>query len=92
MSNKPIYFDITFVRHYRKRVLKNKKLHELYKKTLTLFIEDPNHSKLKNHKLKGKMRPKRALFIDDDCRVVYIEESDSYLFLDVGKHDEVYRS
>jgi mRNA-degrading endonuclease YafQ of YafQ-DinJ toxin-antitoxin module len=89
--NKPIYFDAVFVRHYRKRVLKNKKLHELYKKAITLFIEDSNHPKLKNHKLKGKMKPKRAFFIDDDCRVIFLEESDSYLFLDVGKHDEVYR-
>ena len=89
--SKPIYFDRVFVRHYQKRVLKNKKLHTLYKIALTLFTENPAHPKLKNHKLKGKMKSRRAFFIDDNCRVIYIEESGYFLFLDVGKHDEVYR-
>lgn len=91
MSSKPIYFDNVFVKHYQKRVLKNKKLHELYKKALSFFLENPAHPKLKNHKLKGKLKSRRAFFIDADCRVVYTEESEYFLFLDVGKHDEVYR-
>lgn len=90
MTNKPIYFDDVFVKHYQKRVLKDKSLHELYKQALSLFTKNPNDPSLDNHSLKGKMKSKRAFSIDDDCRVIYKEEKDRFLFLDIGKHDEVY--
>ena len=91
MNSKVINFDKVFIKHYQKRVLKNKKLHQLYKKSLSLFLDNPNNPKLRNHKLKGKLRSFRAFFIDDDCRVIYIEMEEGYLFLDIGKHDEVYK-
>lgn len=90
MSNKPIYFDNVFERHYQKRILKNKKLHELYKEALTLFIQDSNHPQLHTHVLKGKMSSKKAFSVDDDCRVIYIEDEEKILFLDIGSHEEVY--
>lgn len=91
MNSKPILFDKVFIRYYKKRVLPNAKLHKQYKKMLSVFIQNPFHPQLKNHKLKGKMKQYRGFFIDDDCRVVYVEKSDKVLFLDVGKHEEVYK-
>jgi len=90
MSNKPIYFDKVFEMHYQKRVLRDKKLHELYKQALALFISNPNHPQLHTHNLKGRMNTKKAFSVDDDCRVIYIEDEDKFLFLDIGSHDEVY--
>ena len=90
MSKKPIYFDDVFVRHYQERVLKDKKLHELYKQVLALFIQNPNTKSLHNHELKGKMSTKRSFVVDTDCRVIYLEEENGYLFLDIGTHEEVY--
>ena len=88
--SKPIYFDKVFEIHYQKRILKNKKLHELYKEALALFIENPNASRLHNHILKGKMSSKKAFSVANDCRVIFLEDEDKFLFLDIGSHDEVY--
>ena len=91
MIKKPIYFDDVFVEHYKKRVLKDKSLHELYKQALTLFLKNPHSPSLDNHRLKGKMSSKRAFSVDDDCRVIYRDEKDRFLFLDIGSHNQVYK-
>lgn len=88
--SKPVDFDIIFVRNYQKRVLQDRKLHELYKKVFAIFLKNPEDPVLKNHTLRGKMSSKKAFSVDNDCRVIYKEEKDRYLFLDIGKHDEVY--
>lgn len=91
MSNKPIYFDKVFEKNYQQRILKDKRLHELYKKAITLFIEDAAHPDLRVHELKGTMKSKKAFSVDEDCRVIFVEDSDKILLLDVGTHQEVYR-
>lgn len=88
--SKPVAFDIIFIRNYQKRILKNRKLHEVYKKVFATFLKNPRDPVLKSHTLKGKMDSKRAFSVDDDCRVIYKEEKDKILFLDIGTHDEVY--
>lgn len=59
------------------------------KHLLSLF-SNPNHPQLNTHNLKGKMSTKKAFSVDDDCRVIYVEDEDKFLFLDIGDHDEVY--
>ena len=90
MSDKLIYFDKVFAMHYQKRVLRDKQLHELYKQALALFISNPNHPQLHVHSLKGSMSTKKAFSVDDDCRVIFVEDEDKFLFLDIGSHNEVY--
>jgi len=34
---------------------------------------------------------KASFDVDADCRVVYIEREDDFLFLDIGTHEEVYQ-
>lgn len=58
---------------------------------LKLFMDDKYHPQLRNHKLKGKLNEFRAFFIDDDCRIIYSETKSEILFLDIGKHEEVYK-
>ena len=91
MGNKSIVFDKVFVKNYKKRILPKKKLHKQYEKMVSLFMHDPFHPQLKNHKLRGKMKEYRAFFVDDDCRVIYSETRAQILFLDIGKHEDVYR-
>jgi len=91
MSNKPIYFDRVFERHYQKRILKEKKLHELFKEAFSVFLDNPNNPLLKGHDLKGAMSSKKAFFVDNDCPVIYVEDKDKVLFLDIGNHKEVYK-
>lgn len=89
--NKKILVDKAFKRHYKKRILPNLKLLELYKKSLKLFIQDAYHPQLRNHKLKGGMHQYRAFCIDDDCRVVYLETESEITFVAIGKHEEIYK-
>jgi mRNA-degrading endonuclease YafQ of YafQ-DinJ toxin-antitoxin module len=48
---------------------------------------------LHNHALNGSMAGKRAISVDDDIRIVFIEHGDyaEVTLLDEGSHREVYR-
>lgn len=66
---------------------------ERVKKTINLFFQNPFDKKLRNHALKGRMRGKRAISVKSDCRIIFMEQ-DKYLlviFLDLGKHNRVYK-
>lgn len=59
---------------------------------LKKFIKNPFDPTLKNHPLKGHLKPKRAFSVTGNIRVVF-EEYDNYaviLMLDVGNHPRVY--
>ena len=61
---------------------------------LNLIKENPYNSKLKTHKLKGKLKGLYASSIDFNFRlifdIIHSESSDTILFVDVGVHDDVY--
>jgi addiction module RelE/StbE family toxin len=60
---------------------------------LRLFMDQPFHSKLRNHALEGRLRGLRAISAGYDLRIVYEQEESghvSVLLLNVGTHDEVY--
>lgn len=93
MSFKPINYDKNFISHFRKRIKNKKKLVNLYKLALELFVKSPEHPDLKNHSLEKRKRNLegcRAFSINHDIRVIYREEKDFYYFLDIGTHKEVY--
>jgi addiction module RelE/StbE family toxin len=88
---KPIILDKTFVKHYKKRILPDRQLHDKYKNAVRLFIKDSRNLALRNHILKGNMRSYRAFYVDSDCRVIYKENRAEIFFIDIGKHDQVYK-
>ena len=60
---------------------------------LELFINDPFDSKLKTHKLSGKLKDLWSFSIAFDLRVVFYFTKDKpkkVVFVDIGTHDEVY--
>ena len=61
-------------------------------KALRTFRENPYDSILRNHKLHGLMRRKRAISAGGDIRLVFTEEEGyvNVIFLSVGSHSEVY--
>ena len=61
--------------------------------TVDWFAEDPMSDGLHNHALHGGMSGKRAISVDDDIRIVFIERGDyaEVTLLDVGSHQDVYR-
>jgi mRNA-degrading endonuclease YafQ of YafQ-DinJ toxin-antitoxin module len=66
------------------------KLGLLFREKTALFLNSPEHPFLRNHVLNDKMSGLKAFSIDKDCRVIYKETKDYYLFYDIGNHDEVY--
>ena len=63
-----------------------------FDQTIEIFQKDPCHPTLKNHKLKGKFKDRRAISAGGDIRLIF-EEYENYtlvLFLSVGSHNQVY--
>lgn len=65
---------------------------DLAEDKIVLFSKNPDDTRLKNHKLKSKMKGKWALSITGDIRIIYIWESKTVVrFLAIGGHRKVYR-
>jgi addiction module RelE/StbE family toxin len=58
---------------------------------ISLFEHNTHHPDLRNHPLKGTMKPRRSIDITHDLRALYIEIDDTtVLFTDIGTHSELY--
>lgn len=80
-----------FIKHYRKRISVGSDLEQRYKDRVAIFVKDRKASVLKDHKLTGKLKGKRAFSIAGDIRVIYVEESKNMIVLtDIGSHNQVY--
>jgi len=88
---KQIKRDKTFEKHFKQRIVPNKKLVKLFKQRLELFIKGELGYPLYDHALTAKLSGKRAFSVAGDIRVVYIELEDFIVFLDIGSHNQVYR-
>lgn len=85
---KPIKYTPRFVHHYRDRIAKDERLKQEFIESVDTFLENPAF--VADHPLEDKMSDKRAFSITDEYRVVYREQDEYYLFLDVGTHEQVY--
>jgi len=87
-----LIWDTSFKRAYKKRVSGSVALKKKFWETLELFVNNPFDTRLKTHKLTGKLKGLWALSVDYDCRLVFkfIKENDVILLIDIGTHDEVY--
>ncbi len=85
-----IKYHRQFYKNFKKRISSNPQLAVRFQARLNLFIENPNDSVLKDHKLTGKLSTYRAFSITGDIRVVYkIVNNDLWLY-DIGTHNQVY--
>ena len=84
-----IFFHKKFDKQFAKL---KKKDQEVVLDTIELFKKNPNNPKLKNHALKGNLKPQKAIHARFDMCLIYIGINGMYeiLFLRVGSHDEVY--
>lgn len=85
-----ILYHKNFLKSYTKRIGPNKKLDMQFEARLELFLKDPKNPILKDHKLTGEKRDRRAFSVTGDIRVVYKKFDDSVLFYDIGSHSQVY--
>jgi len=85
-----IKYHRQFSKNFKKRIASKSNLVAQFQSRLDLFIENPNNSVLKDHKLTGKLSTYRAFSITGDVRVVYkIVDNDLWLY-DIGTHNQVY--
>ena len=81
----------SFIRAYRKRILKNSTLVKAFEEKIIIFEKEPFHSSLKTHKLTGHLDGYWSFSVSYDCRVIFSFASEEKVILvDIGKHDEVY--
>lgn len=79
-----------FLKHYKQRILPRPSVDRQYKKRLQLFLEYQSHPLLADHALHGDMEGKRSFSVSGDIRVIYRVVGESFLFYDIGTHNQVY--
>lgn len=85
-----IEYDRKFKKNFRKRIAPSRNLRNRFEQRLKLFIKNPSHPLLKDHRLKDKMKEFRAFWITGNIGIVYKEFNETVLLYDVGTHNQVY--
>jgi len=87
-----VSFSGSFKKSFTKRI-KGTLVEETFWQAVEIFINDPFTTKLKTHKLSGKLKDLWSFSIEHDLRVVFYFTKDKpkrAVFVDIGNHDEVY--
>ncbi|HVA10709.1 MAG TPA: type II toxin-antitoxin system YafQ family toxin [Candidatus Dormibacteraeota bacterium] len=79
-----------FQKHFRTRIMPNKNLKQRFDERVRLFVTGERGKPLNDHPLGRNMKGLRAFSVTGDIRVVYYETDTTYIFLDVGSHNQVY--
>lgn len=85
-----IEFHKNFLKNYRKRVLKNRKLDIKAEERIDLFKDNPKNPLLRDHSLTGDMKEYRAFWITGNIRIVYRKIGNKVMLYDIGSHPQVY--
>ena len=80
-----------FKKSYKKWIKKHPDLQDTFNEIIQIVMINPYQSKLKTHKLTGRLKGLWALSITYEYRIIFefINEN-SILLHAIGKHDEVY--
>lgn len=85
-----IFRHKNFRKHFKSRILQNKKLVARFQERLEQFIENPQNPILKDHQLTGDMKEYRAFSVAGDVRVCYKIYGITIELYDIGSHNQVY--
>ncbi|OGU39149.1 MAG: plasmid stabilization protein [Ignavibacteria bacterium GWB2_35_12] len=86
-----ITFYPSFIKSFKKKIKNDKSLIIHFQEKLDIFKENPYDTRLKTHKLTGKLKDMYSFSISYDIRIIFsFYEKDKVIFEDVGTHDEVY--
>ncbi len=87
-----VSFSGSFKKAFKKRIKSSETENEFWIK-VELFINDPFDSRLKTHKLSGRLKDLWSFTVEYDFRVVFYFTNDKpkkAVFIDIGTHDDVY--
>jgi mRNA-degrading endonuclease YafQ of YafQ-DinJ toxin-antitoxin module len=79
-----------FKRNLRGFLKRHPELGEVLQEKLTLLERNPMDSRLKTHRLTGKLKHCFAAWITYEYRLVFSLDDNSVFLLAIGTHDEVY--
>ena len=87
-----LVFPETYIRRARKFLKRHPEIQGQYRKTLELLEFDPFHPSLRLHSLQGNLSGLSSVSINISYRIVLelIIEGNEILFINIGKHDQVY--
>lgn len=85
-----IYLSRSYIKAYRKLIKNNLQLKNKIKKKIRLFRQNPTNPSLRLHKLKGSKFDTWSFSVEQDLRILLAYVEDGVLFIDIGKHEEVY--
>jgi addiction module RelE/StbE family toxin len=57
---------------------------------IAIFSDNPLHTSLRNHALKGKYKEYRSIDITGDVRALYLQQDNEAIFDTVGTHSHLY--
>ena len=84
-----IVFHRDFLKRYKKFPQQEKQQIE---KKLHMFMKNPFHESLNNHRLKGVLGRYRSINISGDVRAIYEQiDEDTAFFITLGTHSELYK-
>lgn len=87
---KPIIYTNSFKKRYKKRFGNQASSQKRIKKAIELFASGERGNPINDHPLKGSMFGLRSFSAGGDIRIIYEELDDSYVFTDIGSHNQVY--
>jgi len=86
-----VAFSSSFKRAKKKRIDPDKKTEQKFWDTLHIFIQNPFDTRLRTHKLSGRLENLWSYSVEFDVRVIFYFSGDhKVVFIDVGTHEEVY--
>jgi len=87
-----VTFSSSFKKAFKKKIKNNKRLEQKFLKALKKFIDNPFSPQLRTHKLTGILKELWSFRIDYEIRVIFyfVENGKGAVFIDIGRHDEVY--
>lgn len=76
---------------FERRARKLKAPHDqMLRAALRRFAADPLDPLLRTHKLKGDLADYWAFSVDDNLRVLFRRDGDTFTLVALGSHDEIY--
>ena len=87
-----LVFPESYIRRARKFLKKHPEIHGQYRKALELLELNPYHPSLRLHSLQGNLSGLSSVSINISYRIVLelIIDGNEILFINIGKHDQVY--
>lgn len=89
-NNKRIILSKDFRRNLAKRFGIGSKLEKTINERIEMFLHDRTNPILRDHHLLGRLAQYKSFSITGDIRIIYMEEEDRYIFMDIGTHNQLY--